>query len=141
MNKIHYRACYRYQLTRDYHCETGLSVPHRIESTYLELTTSGRLLIRDGYAWDGASLHAQSIMRASLVLDALYQLIRENHLPRSADLLFHQLCKEDGMSDVRALQAYQIVRSGEGPFKNRHPTHAASSFDGATDAARRMPHI
>jgi len=61
------------------------------------------------YAWDGASgptIDSPSTMRASLVHDALYQLIRLGALPRSAkgaaDQLLHDLLIEDGMSRVRA---------------------------------------
>jgi hypothetical protein len=59
-------------------------------------------------------------MRGSLVHDALYQLMREEHLERSkyreyADKVLQKMCKEDGMSSLRALWVYQGVHLGGDP--------------------------
>ncbi|SDW60248.1 DUF1353 domain-containing protein [Nitrosomonas oligotropha] len=77
---------------------------------------SGVLTIKKNYAWDGASgpvLDTQRIMRGSLVHDALYQLMREEHLPQkareNADWLLREICIEDGMSKFNADLVYLAV--------------------------------
>jgi len=77
----------------------------------------GRLAIRKGYAWDGPSgptWDTPNWMRASLVHDAMYQLIRESHLPialrKQVDLLMLKALREDGMSRARSRTAYIGVR-------------------------------
>lgn len=69
------------------------------------------------YAWDGASgptWDDKTNMRASLVHDALYQLMREELLDRKhrkyADELFRKMCIEDGMGKFRAWYYYRAVR-------------------------------
>ena len=58
-------------------------------------------------------------MRGSLVHDALYQLMREDHLDHTkyraaADQLLHDICMEDGMPAVRAWWVYEgVSRFGE----------------------------
>ena len=54
-------------------------------------------------------------MRASLVHDALYQLMRHEELSarthrKAADQLFKDICKEDGVSSVRASIYYKALR-------------------------------
>lgn len=75
------------------------------------------LTIRANYAWDGASgptWDDKTNMRGSLVHDALYQLMREGHLPRAyreaADKELVRLCIEDGMNRTRAWVWYRAVR-------------------------------
>jgi hypothetical protein len=70
---------------------------------WLSLDTLGRLTIRVGYGWDGPSgpvIDRPTNMRASLVHDALYQLIRQGLLPHDtwpeADKEFAKLLEEDG---------------------------------------------
>lgn len=68
-------------------------------------------------------------MRGSLVHDALYQLMREGILDHkkdreAADELLREICKEDGMSSIRAWWVYQGVRKGGEPSvdpKNKKP--------------------
>lgn len=121
--KITYRDGYKYQLTQPYIMVTGLSPVDNIDDDFIGLDTYGLLTIRAGYAWDGASsiaLDTVSFMRGSLVHDALYQLIGDGKLPAItrvyADDLLRRLCREDGMSAVRAWYVYQAVRM----FGGRH---------------------
>ena len=59
-------------------------------------------------------------MRGSLVHDALYQLMRESFLDfkkdrDAADRLLKKMCREDGMSAIRAWWVYWGLRIGGGP--------------------------
>ncbi len=54
-------------------------------------------------------------MRASLVHDALYQLMRNEYLAtrtyrKVADQLFKEICKEDGVSNLKASAYYKALR-------------------------------
>lgn len=83
---------------------------------YVFLMSSGKLTLQNGYEWDGASgaIDTKSIMRASLVHDGLYQLIREGHLAKGyrkrADRIMYRICRQDGMSWFRAQYVYRAVR-------------------------------
>ena len=75
------------------------------------------LLIKQGYSWDGPSGPARdtnNFMRASLVHDALYQLIEESQLHKKhrkdADKAMRKICKEDGMGGPRRFWTYWAVR-------------------------------
>ena len=108
--KIRYRKGYKYQLAK----EAGFYIPELRgckpynDDRFLSLV-EGWLVIRPGYAWDGASgptWDSPSSMAASLVHDALYQLIRSKHLNLShrelADNILHALLIEGGMWKIRA---------------------------------------
>lgn len=93
---------YKYRLTRDTVQQTNI-FGQNIITDFIELYEDGRLLIKKGYAWDGCSgptIDTKKNMRAGLVHDALYQLIRLGHLPASdkkkIDILFRDILKEDG---------------------------------------------
>lgn len=117
--RIRYQGGYKYQLAEDYTVALppeihGLAVT---DHSFIELTFAGVLTIRKGYAWDGPSgptVDTANFMRGSLVHDALYQLIREGHLSRSlraqADDLLRAMCREDGMSALRAWWVWKAVR-------------------------------
>ena len=79
---------YKYRTTEERTYETGWRLPGgrsvQTEMGYVHLTGDGLLTIQRGYAWDGASgptFDTPSTMMASLVHDALYQLLRERQLP------------------------------------------------------------
>ncbi len=114
---IVYKGGYKYQLTRDYTdkltLKPAVSVTKEINA-YIQLSIEGDLVIRKGYAWDGPSgptIDTKNFMRGSLVHDALYQLIREEHLKSTdrdaADVLLRHMCREDGMSWLRAAWVYR----------------------------------
>ncbi|TDI37014.1 MAG: hypothetical protein E2P02_23725 [Acidobacteria bacterium] len=122
---MHKQICYRklkdykYQLMEPYIHETGLKIPKRISTTanWLNMTKSGRLTVKKGYAWDGPSgptIDTKNFMRGSLVHDALYQMMREKLLPqrmrKAADIMLRDLCRHDGMSHARADYVYHAVR-------------------------------
>lgn len=103
---IRYKAGYKYQLALQYRCQTGI-YPRGGRTAcppFVTLTDRGELLVEPGYAWDGASgpvPDTRQNMRASLVHDALYQLLRLEYLQESlrkkVDALFRKMCQEDGV--------------------------------------------
>lgn len=122
-NIISYKGGYKYQLCESYTVFISIKPPMPILTQYIDLYTDGRLVIKEGYAWDGPSgptIDTQTFMRGSLVHDALYQLMREDHLSRieyreEADKILRQLCLEDGMWHIRAWWVYWGVRFFGGP--------------------------
>lgn len=120
--QIAYKSGYKYQLIADYTVDINILPSKDILSSFICLSIHGRLRIIKGYAWDGPSgptIDTKNFMRGSLIHDALYQLIREEHLQESdrkkADRLLSQHCREDGMSTIRAWWVYRGVRLGGGP--------------------------
>lgn len=121
------RICYRkidkykYQSMYEYTHETRLQVGRdvRTEFDFVRLSASGHLATKKYYAWDGPSgpsIDTKNFMRGSLVHDALYQLMREGLIDekkfrKDADVLLRAICREDGMSKVRAWYVYWIVRA------------------------------
>lgn len=115
-----YRAGYKYQLDGTFSTTIGLvrglNYPAEVYTAYATLE-DGILTIKAGYAWDGPSgptFDTSNFMRGSLVHDVLYQFMREEKLPKSdrkfADELLRKMCREDGMSWVRAWWVYRGVR-------------------------------
>jgi hypothetical protein len=102
---IHYRSGYKYQLAEDFSIVTGIRPQADIDIRFIALDRQGRLLVRSGYAWDGTSgpvFDTPQNLRASLVHDALYQLLRLRKLAVNkhkdqADRLFRAMCREDGV--------------------------------------------
>lgn len=110
-----YRSGYKYQLAKTEIVDVGID-GFKVNHNFFNLDPSGVLIIKEGYAWDGASgaIDTKSIMRGALVHDCLYQMIRERLLPvefRSwADKVLKDICLQDGMSSIRAEWVYQAVR-------------------------------
>ena len=125
-DKIHYRRGYKYQLRREWRVQTSVVDCSAKISSYVELWPDGVLIVRAGYAWDGASgptIDSRSSMRGSLAHDALYQLMREGLIPGSwrgeADRLLYDLCVSDGMWPARARLWLWAVRNFGGPSAAR----------------------
>ena len=118
MECITYKSGYKYQLKETYVTRIDIKPDQPIQTEYIDLVLDGTLTIKKGYAWDGPSgptIDTLDFMRGSLVHDALYQLMRGNHLDRKkyrepADRLLQKMCKEDGMSSLRAWWVYEAVR-------------------------------
>jgi hypothetical protein len=75
-----------------------------INTDYIYLAEDGRLTLKTGYAWDGATgvPDTPEIMEASAIHDALYQLMRLEFLGREkyfeyANHLLCTMCLEKGM--------------------------------------------
>jgi hypothetical protein len=124
MPKIFYRELkkYKYQLENNYFVNIGIIPDKSIfepanGKEFLRLEGNGVLTIFAGYAWDGPSgptIDSKNFLRGSLVHDAIYQLIRQKHLPESyrerADQILYEICLEDGMSKFRAKYVYTSVK-------------------------------
>ncbi len=115
---IKYRSGYKHQLDKDYHIETSIKPEADVDIQFIALDTEGNLTVKSGYAWDGVSGPVKDThhnLRASLVHDALYQLIRKRKLTRKqhkdkADKLFRKLCKQDGVSAAMAGIYYYALK-------------------------------
>lgn len=109
-----YRKCYKYQLAETELYQTTIR-GYEFDTEFIAIGKSGLLVIKSGYAWDGASgptIDTDSSMRGSLIHDALYQLLRMKFLPQEfkeeADNILEKVCKEDGMWEFRA-DAWRLV--------------------------------
>lgn len=117
MALITYKSGYRYQLHDDYTVAIDMRPDADIVMRFIELTTGGTLTIKKGYAWDGPSgpaVDTCNFMRGSMVHDALYELMRYEKLDRTqckekADQIMKDLCREDGMSQLRAWWVHKGV--------------------------------
>lgn len=117
-NQIEYEAGYKYKLKKRACFITDILPSDDIKTDFIKLSKSGILFVEPGYAWDGASgptIDTKSSMRASLLHDALYGLMRDKLLSgepirRKADMQFYILLKKDGMLKIRAKVWYRSVR-------------------------------
>ncbi len=119
---IQYKKGYKYQLAKEYNKIIHLPDKVHINTDYIMIIDREHhhdLYIDAGYAWDGPSgptFDTKNFMEPSLVHDALYQLMREEQLPKSyrelADKLLQKMCIECGMSKIRAWWVYVGVRYG-----------------------------
>lgn len=98
-----YRKGYKYQLAADEHFATDFRPPTDIITTRIELYTDGRLVVREGYAFDGVSgptIDRNTTLPASAGHDALYELMRRGLLPHRrfavADDHFIEWIKRNG---------------------------------------------
>ena len=134
MEKIYYyEGNYKYQLALDYKHQLpfklGVNYLQKaldlvvINHPYFNVTASGLLTIKAGYAWDGPSgptFDADEGMRASLVHDVGYQMIGAKLISMdyrvNFDDEFLSILIEDGMFELRARAWYKAVRIfGHGP--------------------------
>lgn len=114
---ILYKRGYKYQLAFSFRQKTNIKPLENIKLPFLELSSAGYLNIKVGYAWDGPSgpvIDTKRKMRASLVHDAFYQLRRNKFLSErdmiAADMLFKNICIEDGLASWRAHLYYKALR-------------------------------
>lgn len=123
MKEITYRKLtrYKYQTLSLYQIKTDVRSGQKktvfTAGGWIALGHSGTMNIKADYCWDGASgptIDTKTSMRASLVHDALYQLMREGLVDDDcrevADDLFEKLCIEDGMNRFRAWYYRQGLR-------------------------------
>ena len=109
---------WKYQLGEDHFENLELKPSEAITTPFVKFSKNGRLRVKKGYAWDGPSgpmIDDNTNMRASLVHDVLYQLMRLGELDYKqdralADKIFFEMCREDGMKPVRAKWALDAIR-------------------------------
>ena len=130
------RGGYKYQLVDEYSVKVRVIPGEDVSIDFIDLDLSGALVIRPGYAWDGPSgptIDSKDFMRPSLVHDALYQLMRLNLVSKErwreeADRELKKMCREDGMSRIRAWWVHRGVRKFGDPAaspKSIKETHTA----------------
>lgn len=114
---LEYSSGYKYQVRRDFIIHLPFAPATHIRTDFLNFSTDGTLRVNAGYAWNGASgptIDTKSSQIASLVHDALYQLIRLGLLDTSyknlADDIFYKLCLTGGMCRARAKLWYNAVK-------------------------------
>ena len=133
---IRYRSEYKHQLASEYRIKIPILPAEDIVTDFIDLQGDGELTVKKGYAWDGPSgpiIDTKENMRASLVHDALYQLMRKEELStrthrKAADELFRGICKDDGVSSLTANVYYKALRKygkpAAGP-ENKKKIHRA----------------
>lgn len=117
---IKYRKGFKYQLARTYSLllpKGPLRPKQVIDRPFIFVSPSGVMQVKMGYAWDGPSgpvRDSRKTMRASLIHDALYQLLRAELLPKGsrkeADKIFRLVCREDGISSFLSGVWYRGLR-------------------------------
>ncbi len=116
MVKYRVRRKYKYTTYSDLSYDTGIKLDNDHKSEFIDLDRSGKLLIKTGYSWDGATWFpdTKQIMLASLVHDALYQLMREGVLKSinrdAADIILRDICRDSGMSRWLSNRVYGAVK-------------------------------
>lgn len=115
---IEYRSGYKHQLADDYKISINIKPKADIDTQFIVLDQQGSLTVKSGYAWDGTSgiRDTDRNLRASLVHDALYQLMRRKKLTISAskdkaDRLFQKMCVEDGVPKTVAKVYYYTLKN------------------------------
>jgi len=105
----------KYQLTKDYNLFIKQLLRKEVKSEFINII-EGNLHIKAGYKWNGPSgpaVDTVDFLRASLVHDAFYDLIRQRKLPYRykylADRLLRNIAREDGMSHFRSNYSYLAV--------------------------------
>ena len=108
MNRLAYKAGYKYQVVDPFSYDTRIRGFEVELDGFISMTRDGTITVHSGYAWDGASgpaINTVNFRRGSLIHDALYQLIENDKIPlsyrRHADDILIEICKEDGMSAIR----------------------------------------
>ena len=107
---------FKYQLASDETYDTGI-LGYSFDIKFIKITPDGKMLIREGYIWNGASgptFDTPDSMKGSLIHDALYECLRRELLPlsvrRQADVILHDVCTAEGMIPKRADAWYTAVR-------------------------------
>lgn len=120
---IEYRSGYKYQLATNFEFQTDIIPNEVIKDQFIELGLDGVLNIKSGYAWDGVSgpvIDTERNMRASLIHDALYQLMREKKLSGAykerADEIFRNICIKDGVEPIIARSYFEVLKLVGTPY-------------------------
>ena len=88
----------------------------RVSTRWYELYEDGRLFVRAGFPWDGATgaFDTDDILNASLVHDIICELVNEGLLPDWVQALgdeeFRRIAKKDSMPWAGQMWTYFVVR-------------------------------
>jgi len=125
---LKYKKGYDFWVAEDFELDIGSRIrPARPGgNNFVELSAVGVLILRKGYAWNGASgpaINTENWITGSGVHDGLYQLIREGVLTmgqrKAADDLMRDILLGKGMFALRALWSHAAVRQfGEMYMRN-----------------------
>ena len=101
------RKKWKYVLQKDYTCQADIPVDELCDLAFLKLEKNGNLTIKKNYAFDGATgliFTPKSLIKGSLIHDALYQLIREKKIDikckKIADEILAQNCIESKIPKI-----------------------------------------
>ena len=138
-----YRKGYKYQLAEDEIFYTNIYPNSDIKTQFIEFYMDGKLIVKSGYAWDGASgptIDTKSSMRGALAHDALYQLMRHGLIPRAwrslADNVMLKYLLKDKMCKLRAL----LWRKHVGAFADwaTSPKHKKKVYEAPGDNVEKI---
>lgn len=112
-----FRGGYRYQLAETLSHQTDIVTGSEHKTQFVTLGATGLLTVASGYAWNGASgpaIQSLDTMRASLLHDACYQLIRLGYISANwkdvVDCLYRAVCLQAGMPHARAEMHYLALQ-------------------------------
>lgn len=108
---------HKYTLQEDVHLRIGIKPPVDIITPGISLLRDGRLIIKQGYQWNGPKCRGfwcKKTIRGALVHSVLYTLMEEQHIPDSckdvADKTLLIQCIDDGTPSIVARLLYSIAR-------------------------------
>jgi len=114
--KVLYQKGYKSYLAATYKDKVKVYAKRRIRAEYGTLDENGNIEIFRGFPWDGCSgptIATKTTVRAGLVHDFLYRLIRHGLLEpiwrEAADREFKRILLEDGCNRVRAWYFHRSV--------------------------------
>src|SRR3989304_4733246 len=120
-NKVKYwdmhERNWKYQLAEDFECVLHFCVSRPVMTDFIQLIDN-HLFEKKWYGWEGCSgptVDTKNTMRAGLVHDSLYQLMRTNMLDRThfknlADTELRKILIEDKNCRFKAWYYYQGVQ-------------------------------
>ena len=119
--KYQKRRYWKYRLYNTEVYPTGITLTNPVQTRYIDMTVDGVITVKRGYVYDGASgptIDSKNTMLASLIHDALYQLMRGNLISRDwrkrADEVLYEILIDKGMWKLRAKIWYRTVRKAAG---------------------------
>ena len=116
--QIKYQKGYKYRLFKQVIVKVPILLEDPAVTSFIKMSTDGILTIKKGYSWDGCSgptWDDKTNLRAGLIHDALYQLMRLGMIPQknkdAADRELQRIMVEDGAFKIRAWYFYQAVKT------------------------------
>lgn len=107
---------HHFRLLNDVDVATSISLAHEFKTPYLAMSEAGHLKIKAGYRWSlpwYVYSHSPEWVKAVLVHDALYELIRLGVVTvqhkKQIDQLFVYLCKAAGVKRMGIFWVYFLL--------------------------------